>query len=545
MKNALLEAAIKYLDMGYSVIPLRPGDKRPMIKWEPFQKERPTRQMLVSWWSREPKANVGIVTGRVSDLCVIDCDTPEAYGMVSEIMGDQSAPTTRTPRGGNHVLCSYEDGVTIGSDPEQKIDWRGEGGYIVAPPSVRSDGAAYEWITPLDAAAKPKLFIYIIKKLNIRIDQSNYADPTKTATATNNHNSHKQPQLFIEGRRDNDLFHVANCLKLGGCEDHYIRQTLELLGSACNPPFDPREINTKIESAIKRQATRERNIAAEVREWVSATNGHFSATDCHKELDFSTNGHKKAINEALRRMCADGKIERIGEKNGVYRRVDEHSDDEMVFIETALHEFPVHLPFGLSALCKIYPGNIIIVAGSKSAGKTALLLNIAKSNSKDGTPVLYMNSEMENEEFTDRMRDMGYVRASDIGFKMIKRHTNFHDRITQDKKIFIIDFLEIHDNFYEIAKYIRAIHEKLKNGIAIAAVQKKAGAMLARGSDFSAEKARLYLSMDYDQQMRATKLTIYDAKIPRNPELGSLKGKWKHIKIVNTKMTALSEAWNG
>ena len=156
MKNALLEAAIKYLDMGYSVIPLRPGDKRPMIKWEPFQKERPTRQMLVSWWSREPKANVGIVTGRVSDLCVIDCDTPEAYGRVSEIMGDQSAPTTRTPRGGNHVLCSYEDGVTIGSDPEQKIDWRGEGGYIVAPPSVRSDGAAYEWITTLDAAAKPK-----------------------------------------------------------------------------------------------------------------------------------------------------------------------------------------------------------------------------------------------------------------------------------------------------------------------------------------------------------------------------------------------------
>lgn len=541
MKNPLLEEALKYLEMGYSVIPLRQGDKRPLVKWEPFQKERATKAMLISWWSNEPNANIGIVTGKISDLCVIDCDSEEAYKRVQEYLNGSNPPTSKTPRGGRHVYCANEEGITVGSDPEQKIDWRGEGGYIVAPPSVRSDGAAYEWITPLDAAAKPKLFIYIINKLNIRIGKSLHVEEPAGRLQ-------RSPVFFSEGRRDNDLFHVANCLIKGGCEPPAAYETLYRLALACDPPFEPSEINAKIESAMKRKGARENSVSDEVREWVEASRGVFQASMVYNELQTVTEaskGFKRAVQQALRRLADDGIIERVGEREGSYRKIDRASDDEMVFIETTLREFPLHLPFGLSALCKIYPGNIIVVAGSKSSGKTALLLNIAKSNSKDGVPVLYMNSEMENEEFTDRMRDMGYRSASDINFKMIKRHGNFHDRVNDEKKIFIIDFLEIHDNFYEIAKYIRAIHEKLKNGIAVVAVQKKAGAMLARGADFSMEKSRLYLSMDYDDQMRATKLTIVDAKIPRNPDLGGVKGKWKHVKIINTKMTAMSEAWNG
>lgn len=541
MKNPLLEEALKYLEMGYSVIPLRQGDKRPLVKWEPFQKERATKAMLISWWSNEPNANIGIVTGKISDLCVIDCDSEEAYKRVQEYLNGSNPPTSKTPRGGRHVYCANEEGITVGSDPEQKIDWRGEGGYIVAPPSVRSDGAAYEWITPLDAAAKPKLFIYIINKLNIRIGKSLHVEEPAWRLQ-------RSPSLFSEGRRDNDLFHIANCLIKGGCEPTEAYETLYRLALACNPPFELSEINAKIESAMKRKGARENSVSDEVREWVEASRGVFQASTVYNELQPVTGaskGFKRAVQQALRRLADDGIIERVGEREGSYRKIDRASDDEMVFIETTLHEFPLHLPFGLSALCKIYPGNIIVVAGSKSSGKTALLLNIANSNSKDGVPVLYMNSEMENEEFTDRMRDMGYRSASDINFKMIKRHGNFHDRVNDEKKIFIIDFLEIHDNFYEIAKYIRAIHEKLKNGIAVVAVQKKAGAMLARGADFSMEKSRLYLSMDYDDQMRATKLTIVDAKIPRNPDLGGVKGKWKHVKIINTKMTAMSEAWNG
>jgi hypothetical protein len=541
LKNPLLEEALKYLEMGYSVIPLRQGDKRPLVKWEAFQKERATKAMLISWWSNEPNANIGIVTGKISDLCVIDCDSDEAYKRVQENLNGSNPPTSKTPRGGRHVYCANEEGITVGSDPEQKIDWRGEGGYIVAPPSVRSDGAAYEWITPLDAAAKPKLFIYIINKLNIRIGKSLHVEEPAGRLQ-------RSPVFFSEGRRDNDLFHIANCLIKGGCEPTEAYETLYRLALACNPPFELSEINAKIESAMKRKGARENSVSDEVREWVEASRGVFQASTVYNELQPVTGaskGFKRAVQQALRRLADDGIIERVGEREGSYRKIDRASDDEMVFIETTLHEFPLHLPFGLSALCKIYPGNIIVVAGSKSSGKTALLLNIAKSNSKDGVPVLYMNSEMENEEFTDRMRDMGYRSASDINFKMIKRHGNFHDRVNDEKKIFIIDFLEIHDNFYEIAKYIRSIHEKLKNGIAVIAVQKKAGAMLARGADFSMEKSRLYLSMDYDDQMRATKLTIVDAKIPRNPDLGGVKGKWKHVKIINTKMTAMSEAWNG
>jgi len=112
----------------------------------------------------------------------------------------------------------------------------------------------------------------------------------------------------------------------------------------------------------------------------------------------------------------------------------------------------------------------------------------------------------------------------------------------ESKKIFIIDYLEIHDNFYEIGKHIRKIHEAIKDGICFIGVQKKKGAMLARGAEFSMEKSRLYLNMEYLEDQRCTKLTIVDAKSPKVP--ASLSSWWKRIKIINgAKMEALDLEW--
>jgi hypothetical protein len=283
-----------------------------------------------------------------------------------------------------------------------------------------------------------------------------------------------------------------------------------------------------------------RSITDEVREYVFCTTGVFTTDDIRKALNIKTKAEYKNMNVSLNRLCGQEVIERVNGKNGQFRLMDKSEDEQTVFMDREPDEFKLWLPLQLNTLVKIYPKNIIIIAGSKSAGKTAFLLNIAMANQVDHE-VVYFNSEMGDEEWTNRLRSFGIKSADQIKMKTPKRSANFHERIDGSKKIYIIDFLEIHENFYEVAKPIRLIHEKLRDGICIIAIQKDAKAELSRGGAFSAEKARLYLTLDYVKERLATKCTIYDAKVPRLPD--GVKGMFRHVKIVGGWKLQVQEDW--
>jgi len=116
-------------------------------------------------------------------------------------------------------------------------------------------------------------------------------------------------------------------------------------------------------------------------------------------------------------------------------------------------------------------------------------------------------------------------------------------KIDGTKKIWIVDFLEIHENFYEIAKSIRQIHEKLGEGICFIAIQKKGNEKFGRGAEFSMEKSRLYLTLDYVEGTECcTKMTIVDAKACKLPS--GAKGLNKRIKILGgASMLDLDKTW--
>jgi hypothetical protein len=241
------------------------------------------------------------------------------------------------------------------------------------------------------------------------------------------------------------------------------------------------------------------------------------------------------------RLRAEGVIEKYGEMNGCYRLIPKDENDDMEFVEEEIYEYPVKLPFGLNDIVALYPKNIVILAGSKSAGKTAILLDLAIRNQKN-KEVVYLNSEMGSVEWSKRMKGFGFNFKSDIKFKAKKCSANFHDKIDGSDKIFIVDFLEIHENFYEIAKYIRLIHDKLDKGICFVAVQKKWGERLGRGADFSMEKARLYLNLEFEQERLCTKVTIIDAKA--NKLNMDARGLNKKIKILGgSKIEILDKEW--
>lgn len=274
-----------------------------------------------------------------------------------------------------------------------------------------------------------------------------------------------------------------------------------------------------------------RNIQQEVENLVDFRgNGIMTLNDFYADLKLDHKEEKSSCRVAINRLVAQRKLEKVETgRTGTYRKPD-HSATETKFLTAPLGEFNIKLPLDLNSMCKIYPKNIIIISGSKSAGKTCLLLNIALAN-QNKMPVVYLNSEMGDEEFTDRMLKIGCNSPEDIKFKIFNKSMDYHDMVNGNKALYIIDFLEIHDKFYEIGKPIRAIHEKLKDGVAVIAIQMRQGTTIGRGGDFSKEKARLYLAMDYIQDRQCSRVTIEEMKSPKN-EAG-YRGWCRDIKIIN------------
>ena len=549
MENQALMAAITYSRLGFSVIPLIPGEKKPAVAWKPYQKKRADEKQITAWWSANPKCNVGIVTGEISDLFVVDIDSEEGHKNLSEYgVEDIYTPTVDTPRGGKHVYFRFPKGsnITIGAGKIPGTDFRGESGYVAAPPSINGTGKPYSWSVGLDQEISTALPEPYIKKLLSTIIYSRKNDlsleGSDSCRITPTTNYDMNDIILQEGTRDSDLFRIGMAMADGRCKRSDMAQVMEILAKNCKPPFPEKELQTKIKSILDRIHAKDRNLTDEVREWCLRQKGYFFTTEVRHDLHITTKIDINTLSVIINRLEDQGIIEKQGEKRGCYRTKEAGGSLDMRFIEEEIPEFDVRLPFGLNGIMSLYPKNIIIVAGSKGAGKTALLLKIARDN-QDLNDVVYMNSEMGDEEWSMRLKKIGIMRAEDMRFRAMGVHKNFHDHMEPCKKIYIIDYLEIHDNFYEIAKPIRLIHEAIKDGIAIIAVQKKGGVALGRGAEFSMEKSRLYLSLDFLKDQRCTQMTIVDAKSPKVPETPS--GWSKRIKFMDfgSRMEALDKDW--
>jgi hypothetical protein len=104
---------------------------------------------------------------------------------------------------------------------------------------------------------------------------------------------------------------------------------------------------------------------------------------------------------------------------------------------------------------------------------------------------------MSNTEMRGRLKNFGQPLEfwKNDNFKVYDRCSNFADVIRPDE-INIIDFLEIHDEFWKVGSLLKELYEKLNKGICIIALQKKRGADTGKGGDVTREKPRLYLTME-------------------------------------------------
>lgn len=142
----LLGAALWYAEQGLKVFPLQAGAKIPHKLTRGFKDATTDEPTIRHWWATRPDSNIGVATGHLVDVIDIDghagqCSRTAHWDDIFERVQADRLATVLTPRpGGMHLYVpATGDGNKAGILPG--IDYRGLGGYVVAPPSVIVDGA--------------------------------------------------------------------------------------------------------------------------------------------------------------------------------------------------------------------------------------------------------------------------------------------------------------------------------------------------------------------------------------------------------------------
>lgn len=532
--KSILDHALNYLSQGIAVIPSNPKTKAPLVKWVEFQQRLPTKDEVISMFKQFPKCMISCVTGRISNLVVIDADSEEAVKKIEENLPDSFETVIDiSPRGGRHYwfqMNSFE--YQSKSGIFEKCDIKCNGGVLCVPPSVNDTGGQYRFLNHLDFRRE------LLNTMPDSLSKMLASLPTVPNTSQYSINNNKLPlslynilinknatfvpkalELFKEGKRNANLFPLALCLKEAHRTPEYILQVLvNIVPTMASTAEGLKELIGIIDSAFKHEERKERSLAEEIKAWVMSTSGTFMSTDIHRDLDLSTRVHnnsdmstrvhKKNCSEILRRLIEEGIIERHGHKNGCFRKLEKQIE-YMDYVNVSKVSVDIQMPLLLHQVCNLTPKAIVVVAGATNAGKTSFFLNLVKMNMDRFDKFYYFNSETSPESFRKRLDNFG----EPISFwtdklKVIERSNNFADLI-QPNGINIIDYLELDaEKLYAVGGVIKDIFNKLDKGIAFIGIQKAANAKFGRGGEFTLEKAQLAIALDYN------KATISKCKSP-------------------------------
>lgn len=136
MANRCKKVALRLIARGVSVIPVG-TDKRPLINWKEYSERIATRKEVIHWWNQFPDANLAIVTGKISNLTVVDI---EEGGIIE---GYPETLTVKTGGGGYHLYYRYTPKFKNAVRIRDLTDIRNDVGYVIAPPSIHKSGKRY------------------------------------------------------------------------------------------------------------------------------------------------------------------------------------------------------------------------------------------------------------------------------------------------------------------------------------------------------------------------------------------------------------------
>ncbi len=233
--GGVLKAALEYHGRGWSVVPVKPGTKRPACRWLDFQHNRASEEQLRSWFDPaqgEHFEDIAVVLGDISGrLAVRDFDEAGAYQRWAEDHREYAGllPTVKTARGWHVYLCLPEDSSIKGTVNLGDGELRTDGGIVLVPPSRHPSGATYQWIIPL-----PQGKLLEIDPVEIGLADGHPSPPSRPVSG-----------VIPEGQRNAALTSMAGSMRRGGASENTIRTALLSENSArCNPPLSEDEVDS-------------------------------------------------------------------------------------------------------------------------------------------------------------------------------------------------------------------------------------------------------------------------------------------------------------
>ena len=226
----------EYLNSGWSILPVKPDEKRPyMTNWLQYNKTRATRNQVENWFKNLSGAGVGVVTGKISNIIVLDiesyCKTP-----IEEIL--KKYPTkliSRSGSGGYHLFYQFPTGVSKVSNRVKIFDGadlRADGGFIVLPPTRHPSGGVYQWIEKGIPGAFPLALLELESKPTIQ----NEGWITEALRGVS------------EGGRNDACARLAGYFFKKGMTSDIVEALLLDWNEKCDPPMPLKELRTTLKS---------------------------------------------------------------------------------------------------------------------------------------------------------------------------------------------------------------------------------------------------------------------------------------------------------
>lgn len=251
VKN-MKEWALHYAEMGLAVFPLACRDKVPAVV-DGCKAATTERTTIERWWDKNPQYNIGIATGnKSSGLVVIDLDVDKNKGIDGyDVLRDWQNKHGKLPetwqsitgRGGYHYF--YKDAIVHSNRVGlyEGVDIRGEGGYIVAPPSVHPNGNIYEWEQGPEE--------YEIAQVDNIVND--FLKGEKQRRDSEHKTNFKVPELIPEGKRVDTIVRLIASLRTKGLDDDAIKAAVRVENEKrCNPPLKEKELEKAVFPALKR-----------------------------------------------------------------------------------------------------------------------------------------------------------------------------------------------------------------------------------------------------------------------------------------------------
>jgi hypothetical protein len=241
-------AALQLAQKGLAVFPCQPRGKQPACDTGLHAATTDTER-INRWWHAFPDLNIGIVTGAVSGVFVLDIDGEDGEGSLLKLEGEHGTlpPTVEAITGkgrhcyfrsGKHKISNSAGQIGIG------LDIRGDGGYVIAPPSIHPNGRPYAWSvdTTRDFAAAPDWLHNLIR--------------TNTNGKTGKPLEHWHSVLtepIRNGQRNATLASICGKLVHAGLKDGFLLYDLIMCVNIarCEQPLSNSEVETLVISVIR------------------------------------------------------------------------------------------------------------------------------------------------------------------------------------------------------------------------------------------------------------------------------------------------------